>query len=85
MAVSASFVKSLGKSVAFTSLDVAAHYAPNTADLIRGAAFGVKDLRSSMLMMRQVDRSTVGRNTRRYLETAMKGIREGNISMDDLA
>ena len=93
MAVSASVFKNLGKSVAYTSLDVATSLMPNTAELTRGVRSGVDATRDFVrtnaaklqLAARQTDRTPASKRARSFIEQAWADIKQGNLALGDLA
>lgn len=93
MAVSANFFRNLGKSVAYSSVDVMTTLAPNTAELARGVRSGVDTTRDFLrtnsakvrLATRQLDRTVSMRGARTFLEDALNDIKKGNLALGNLA
>lgn len=85
--------RNLGRSVAYSSVDVVSNLMPNTTDLVRGIRSGsdyVRDiLRKNTTKIRmqsaQMDRSLVGRKARALFEDAWKDIRQGNLALGDIS
>ena len=85
--------RNLGRSVAYSSIDVVSNLMPNTTDLVRGMRSGsdyVKDiLRKNTAKMRmqstQMDRSMLGRKARALFEDAWRDIRQGNLALGDIS
>ena len=85
--------RNLGRSVAYSSVDVVSNLMPNTTDLVRGIRSGsdyVRDiLRKNTTKIRmqsaQIDRSLVGRKARALFEDAWKDIRQGNLALGDIS
>ena len=86
-------LKNLGKSVAYSSVDVLTKLAPNTTDMLRGARNGVDYTRdvirtqASKLKVQQTqfDRSTINRQARMFLQDAWNDIKQGNLALGDLS
>ena len=93
MASHTSTFRNLGKSVAYSSLDVLTDLAPNTATLFRGAREGIGNVadfvRKNTTKLRydtmQFDRQTVSRRAKRFIDDAWKDIKKGNLSLGDMA
>lgn len=91
MAVSTSFLRNLGKSVAYSSMDVLGSLTPNTTDLIRATRSGVEDARNYMRIntskirtsMQTMERGAATRRARKYLDDVMTDIKNGNLSLGD--
>lgn len=85
--------RNLGRSVAYSSVDVVSNLMPNTTDLVRGIRSGsdyVRDIiRKNTTKIRvqsaQMDRSLVGRKARALFEDAWKDIRQGNLALGDIS
>ena len=92
MASHTSTFRNLGKSVAYSSLDVMTQLAPNTATLFRGAREGVGNVsdfvRKNTTKIRQnslqFDRQATSKRAKRILDEAWKDIKKGNLSLGDL-
>lgn len=93
MAISAQTLKNLGKSVAYSSVDVLSKLTPNTSELVRSARNGADNLREfarshqakMSTMTAQVDRTKLSRQARSFLNDAWNDIKQGNISLGDLS
>ena len=93
MAVSANIFKNLGKSVAYSSLDVVTSLMPNTAEITRGLRSGVDATRDFIrtnqaklqIADRQADRGTTVKRAKSFLADAWSDIKKGNLALGDLA
>jgi len=93
MASHTSTFRNLGKSVAYSSLDVLTDLAPNTATLFRGAREGVGNvadfIRKNTTKLRQnslqFDRQAYTKRAKRVMDEAWKDIKKGNLSLGDMA
>ena len=93
MAVSANIFKNLGKSMAYTSLDVMTSLMPNTAEIIRGLRSGVDATRDFVrtnqaklqVATRQNDRGVGVKRAKGFLADAWEDIKKGNLALGDLA
>lgn len=93
MAISAQTFKNLGKSVAYSSLDVLSKLTPNTTELVRGARGGADSVREFVrtqqakinTMTSQVDRTSVSRKVKAIMEDAWSDIKKGNLALGDLS
>lgn len=93
MAVSANIFKNLGKSVAYTSLDVMTSLMPNTAEITRGLRSGVDATRDFVrtnqaklqVATRQNDRGVGVKRAKGFLADAWEDIKKGNLALGDLA
>lgn len=93
MAISPNILRNLGKSVAYSSVDVATKLAPSTTELFRGVRSGfdaTRDfIRTNTTRIRttniQYERSAVSRKARTFLEDAWNDIKQGNLALGDLS
>ena len=93
MAISPNILRNLGKSVAYSSVDVATKLAPSTTELLRGVRSGfdtTRDfIRTNTARIRttniQYERSAVSRKARTFLEDAWNDIKQGNLALGDLS
>lgn len=93
MAITRSVLKNLGKSIAYSSIDVMTKLAPNTTDMLRGARSGVDYTRDVIrtqasklkIQQNQFDRSSINRQARLFLQDAWNDIKQGNLALGDLS
>jgi len=93
LAISPNILRNLGKSVAYSSVDVATKLAPSTTELLRGVRSGfdtTRDfIRTNTARIRttniQYERSAVSRKARTFLEDAWNDIKQGNLALGDLS
>lgn len=93
MAISSQTLKNLGKSVAYSSIDVLSKLTPNTTELVRASKSSADSLRDFArtqqtkltAMSAQMDRSKAGRNARAFLMDAWNDVKKGNLSLGNLA
>lgn len=92
MADNRTIIKNLGKSVAYSTLNVLSPLVPNTAEFVRSARSGIDVTRDfmqrNMAKIQQassrVDKSAVTRKARTILNDAINDIKKGNLSLGDL-
>jgi hypothetical protein len=83
----------LGKSVAYSSLEVATSLSPNTAELVRGARSGVDAMRDFIRLNQtkirttttQYDRTVISKKAKSFLTDAWNDIKQGNLALGDLS
>lgn len=92
MANNRTIIKNLGKSVAYSTLNVLSPLVPNTKEFVNSARSGIdftKDfMQRNMAKIQQassrMDKSATARKARTILNDAMNDIKKGNLSLGDL-
>ena len=92
MAAPKTVIKNLGKSLAYSSLEVMKPLVPNTTEFIRSAKSGVdvtkEFISKNMAKLQQTaarqDRSAVSKKAHKFIEDALNDIKKGNLSLGDL-
>lgn len=93
MALNPRMFTNLGKSVAYSSLDVMSKLAPSTFELGRGVRSGIdvtRDfLRSNQTKIKNItatsERSSMARKAKNFIDDALNDIKQGNLSLGDLS
>lgn len=93
MATSRNVFRNLGKSVAYSSLDVMTSLAPNTMELARVARSGADATRDFIRLnttkirttTAQYDRSAASKKAKSFLQDAWEDIKRGNLALGELS